>query len=134
MRRYCLDTSAYSHFKRGDPAVVELIDRADWIGISSVVVGELWTGFLLGGRLERNRTELDAFLGDPVVEELVIDHAVSRIYAEIAVSLRRSGSPVPTNDLWIAATAARAGAAVLTYDPHFDVIHSVESLVLKGTS
>ncbi|HEY3567135.1 MAG TPA: hypothetical protein VGP73_04305 [Thermoanaerobaculia bacterium] len=46
MSRYCLDTSAYSHFKRGDPAVVDLIDRADWLGLPSIALGELWIGFL----------------------------------------------------------------------------------------
>jgi predicted nucleic acid-binding protein len=54
MNRYCLDTSAYSHFKRGHPPVVDVIDRADWIGVPSIVVGELWVGFLLGERPERS--------------------------------------------------------------------------------
>jgi predicted nucleic acid-binding protein len=48
VNRICLDTSAYSHFKRGHPPAVDLIDRAAWIGMSSVVMGELGVGFLLG--------------------------------------------------------------------------------------
>lgn len=132
MSRYCLDTSAYSHFKRGDAAAVEWIDGADWIGVPSVVIGELWIGFLLAGRTERNQAELRDFLADTAVEELVVDGEVSRIYAEIVVSLRRAGTPVPTNDLWIAACAARAGAAVLTYDPHFAAIQRVGSVLLPG--
>jgi tRNA(fMet)-specific endonuclease VapC len=44
--------------------------------------------------------------------------------------LRRSGTPIPTNDVWIAATAARSGAIVLSYDDHFDCIARVGSLVL----
>ncbi len=130
MSRYCLDTSAYSHFKRGDPAVVELIDGADWIGVPAVVLGELWIGFLLGGRLERNQTELREFLASPVVEELPVDRRVGRTFAEIVVALRRAGTPVPVNDAWVAATAAVAGATVLTYDPHFEKIPRVGSLVL----
>jgi hypothetical protein len=47
LSRYCLDTSAYTHFKSGDPAVVDLIDTAAWIGVPSVVLGELWMSFLL---------------------------------------------------------------------------------------
>jgi tRNA(fMet)-specific endonuclease VapC len=128
--RYCLDTSAYSHFKRGEPAVVELIDGADWIGVPAVVLGELWTGFLLGDRLDRNQAELREFLADPGVEELVVDRRVSRIYAEIVVALRRAGTPLPTHDVWVAAAAATAGATVLTYDPHFDRIPRVGALVL----
>ena len=130
MSRFCLDTSAYSHFKRGDPAAVELIDGADWIGVPAVVVGELWIGFLLGGRLERNQAELREFLAHPAVEELAVDRRVARTYAEIVVALRRAGTPLPTNDAWVAATAAVAGAIVLTYDPHFERIQRVGSLVL----
>jgi tRNA(fMet)-specific endonuclease VapC len=128
--RYCLDTSAYSHFQRGDRSAVELIDRADWIGVPSVVLGELWIGFLLGARVEQNQAELREFLADPVVEELAVDREVGRLYAEIAVSLRRAGKPLPTNDVWVAACAARAGATVLTYDPHFAEIRRVGSVVL----
>lgn len=130
MSRYCLDTSAYSHFKRGDPAVVDLIDRADWIGLPSIALGELWIGFLLGNRLERNQAELNEFLSHPQVEELVPDAEVARIYAEMVVSLQKAGTPIPSNDVWIAATAKKAGAPVLTYDDHFLDIQQVNTLLL----
>lgn len=130
MSRYCLDTSAYSNFKRGDLRVVDLIDRADWIGIPAIVLGELWTGFLQGGRLAANQAELEAFLAHPVVEELHVDHEVGRIYAEIVVALQKAGTPIPVNDIWIAANAARAGATVITYDSHFQSIQRVGSIVL----
>ena len=132
MSRYCLDTSAYSHFKRGHPRVVEIIDGADWIGVPAVVVGELWVGFLLGERLERNEAELAEFLRHPVVEELPMDGEVGRVYAEIVVALRKNGTALPSNDIWIAAAAARAGATVLTYDSHFSAIARAGSLVLRA--
>ena len=130
MSRYCLDTSAYSHFKRGDSRVTELIDTADWIGVPAIVLGELWTGFLLGNRFERNEAELGEFLANPVVEDLPVDGDIARIYGEIVTALRRAGTPLPTNDIWIAATAARAGATVLTYDPHFRAIERVGCVIL----
>ncbi len=130
MSRYCIDTSAYGHFKMGDRDVVDLIDSAEWIGVSSIVLGELWTGFLQGRRLRENETELREFLANPVVELLVIDRDVARAYGEIVVDLRRAGSPIPTNDIWIAAAAARAGATVLTYDTHFRSVTRVGSLIL----
>lgn len=68
MSRYCLDTSAYSRFQRGDRQVVELLDRAEWVGVPAVVLGELWTGFLLGSRAEANRIALQRFLAHPAVE------------------------------------------------------------------
>ena len=132
MSRYCLDTSAYSHFKRGHDPVVELIDRAVWIGVPSIVVGELWVGFLLGGRQERNQRELAEFLHHPVVEELLVDPEMGRLYAEIVVDLQKAGTPVPSNDIWIAAAATRMGAPVLTYDPHFSAMKRVNSIVLPS--
>lgn len=130
MSRYCLDTSAYTHFKSGDAAVVELLDTADWVGVPSVVLGELWMGFLLGGRLERNAADLREFLANAAVEEIAIEGNVARHYAEIAVALRKAGRPLPTNDVWIAAAAASAGATVITYDGHFADIQRVGSVVL----
>ncbi len=130
MNRYCLDTSAYSFFQRGDPAVVSRLDSADWIGVSSVVLGELWIGFLKGRRLDHNQDQLSKFLANPVVEELNIDSKVARIFAEITLDLRAVGTPVPANDIWIAASAAGAGASVLTYDEHFRQIQRVGSIIL----
>jgi tRNA(fMet)-specific endonuclease VapC len=60
----------------------------------------------------------------------VADAEASRHYAEIVVDLRRAGTPIPTNDVWIAAIAAREGALVVTYDPHFERIARVGSVVL----
>ena len=129
--RYVLDTSAYSHFMRGDREVADLIDEAEWIGVPSVVLGELWTGFLLGRRLQDNERELREFLSNPAVEEIVVDARVARIYAEIVVTLREGGTPLPANDVWIAACAAATGVSVLTYDAHFRHIHRTGSIVLQ---
>ena len=132
MSRYCVDTSAYSHFQLGDRRVVELVDTAEWVGVPTVTLGELRTGFQQGRRAAENEAELRAFLGSPVVATLVVDEEVSRHYAAMVIDLRRAGTPLPTNDIWIAATAARAGALVLTYDRHFERISRVGSVVLDG--
>jgi len=129
--RYCLDTSAYSHFMRGDAAVVELVDRASWVGLPAIVLGELRTGFLLGRRAHDNERELERFLAHPLVDVVPVDEEVSRHFAEIVVQLRSAGTPVPTNDVWIAATAARVGCLLLTYDRHFEAVPRVGSLILK---
>ena len=132
MTRLCVDTSAYSHFRRGEPTVTRHLDHASWVGVPSVVVGELWTGFLLGSRFENNVADLDEFLSHPMVELLSIDAEVAQIYGEIVVDLRNNGRPVPTNDIWIAATAARAGGAVLTFDDHFREINRTGTVILSA--
>ncbi len=131
MSRLVLDTSAYSQFQRGHSEVVARIDTAQWVGFPSITVGELETGFRLGRRYDLNREVLDSFLGNSVVELIVIDGRVAQIYAEIVVALRKSGRPLPTNDIWIAACAASVGATVLTFDVHFKQIDRVGALVLE---
>ena len=93
--------------------------------------GEEVADVRLGGRLERNASELRELLANPAVHEVPIDGDVARVYAEITAALRRAGTPLPTNDIWIAATAAATGSTVLTYDGHFREIARVGSLVLS---
>lgn len=130
MSAYCLDTSAYSNFRRGNVEVAALLDQAELVGVPTVALGELRTGFLLGGRHRRNETELAAFLDNPVVQVLPVDSETSRHYADIVAELRKAGTPLPTNDIWIAATAARNGTTVLTCDDHFKRIARVGSIVV----
>jgi tRNA(fMet)-specific endonuclease VapC len=128
--RFCLDTSAYSHFKRGHEPAIDVMSHASWIGVPAIVLGELRAGFLLGRRAEKNEAELETFLAHPVVAIVDVDDEAARIYAEIIVALRRAGTPVPTNDIWIASVAAREGAPVLTYDEHFASIARVGARIL----
>ena len=125
MNRICIDTSAYSNFQRGHRRTVDQIDQADWVGVPAVVRGELWAGFLLGNQTERNVQALVDFMDHPSVEPLELDGVTARIYGELVVDLRRAGTPLPTNDIWIAATAIQAGASVLTFDVHFRAIARV---------
>ena len=134
MSRYCLDTSAYSQFMRGEPVVTSLLDSAEWVGVPAIVIGELLSGFAQGRQTSRNERELEEFLANPVVETLPVDRDVARLYSEIFTSLKASGTPLPINDVWVAATAARAGASVLTFDAHFSKIKRVGSLVLDAAA
>lgn len=97
----------------------------------TIVLGELNVGFRAGGQQRRNDDELARFLDHPVVETLPVDRDVARIYAEIVGALRARGTPIPTNDLWIAATTARAGAALLTYDAHFGLVDRIGVVLLE---
>ena len=132
MSCYCLDTSAYSNFRRGNEEVATLLDSAELVGVSTIALGELRTGFVLGDRRKRNEAELDAFLDNPAVEVLQVDPETSRHYAEIVAELRRAGTPLPTNDIWIAAVASRNGTTVLTCDDHFERVARIGSIVIDG--
>jgi tRNA(fMet)-specific endonuclease VapC len=131
--RFCLDTSAYSQFKRGEPQVIDLIDRAEWLGVPTIVLGELAVGFRYGGRRAANETELARFLANPAVEVLPVGDDTATIYADIVLDLKRAGTPLPANDIWIATVAARHGAPVLTFDTHFRAIARVGTTLLTSS-
>lgn len=130
MKRILLDTSAYVAFKRGDPEAVAVLRRAPGIGLCAIVIGELLAGFACGRQVTRNRRELAEFLASPRVEILPTDAETAEHYASAFALLRRQGRPIPTNDLWIAATALQYGYAVLTRDAHFS---AVENLLCGST-
>ena len=119
MSRVALDTSAYSAFKRGHPDVVGHLRRAREILLSCVVLGELLGGFEAGSQSRRNREELRLFFDSARVRLVPVGEATAERYARIYASLRAAGRPLPTNDLWIAATAMEHGAELVTLDRDF---------------
>ena len=129
MKRILLDTNVYTTFKRGDPRAVALMQEADFIGINSVVVGELLAGFICGTKNRKNREQLDLFLDSPRVSMLTVDDDTAEFYASIWKKLRDKGRPIPTNDIWVAASAMQHGLALITLDAHFEAI---DGLLLEG--
>lgn len=119
MRHILVDTNAYAAFKRGDAEAVEILRYADQIGISTVVLGELLSGFALGRKETENRRELSALLDSARVKLLPVEPDTAEFYARVYLGLMRKGRPIPTNDLWIAATALQHGAAIFSHDQHF---------------
>lgn len=124
--RILLDTNAYTAFKRGDATTLEHIRRAREVLVSTIVAGELMFGFRAGARFERNHGELRAFLAHPRVSLLPVTFDTADRFGRIAAHLRRTGRPIPTNDVWIAAHTMESGAELLSFDAHFA---GVEGLV-----
>ncbi len=119
MSRLTLDTSAYSAFKRGHPGVVQHLRCAQEILLPSIVLGELLGGFEAGQHPRRNRDELGLFRESPRVRLVSIGEATAERYAAIYASLRAAGQPIPTNDLWIAASTMEHGTELITLDRDF---------------
>lgn len=119
---YLLDTSAYVGFKQEDATLLATMVAAERIYFSTIVLGEVLFGFRHGSKFKQNMTELDAFLAHPITEILPVDRTTADRYARIAAQLRVKGSPIPTNDIWIAAQTMASGAELLTYDRHFEKV------------
>ncbi len=119
MSRVLVDTNIYSLAMRGDAEIVDALRRIDRIFFSAVSLGELYTGFRSGRRERDNREELARFLDSPRVSLLAVDEETAEFYAEILIGLKSQGTPIPTNDIWIAAVAFQHGLKLFTRDRHF---------------
>ncbi len=117
-----LDTSAYVALRRGNAKVHQAAGAAEEIVLSTVVVGELLFGFRSGNRYEANLAELEDLLAQSFVVLQPVTRTTADRYGRIASELRRKGTPIPTNDIWIAAHAFETGADLVTLDDHFDVL------------
>jgi predicted nucleic acid-binding protein len=127
MRPILIDTNAYSAFMRGDDGIAQVLARADKLYLNSVVMGELLGGFRMGIREAWNRKLLSQFLESPRMGVLPITDNTADYYALVHAELRRKGKPIPSNDLWIAASAIEHGAALLTLDTHFSHIENLKT-------
>ncbi len=119
MNAILLDTNAYAAFKRGHPETILVVQRAPSIGINTTVLGELLGGFAAGTRQAENRRELELFMASPRVAFHPVDRGTAERYAEIYVALKAAATPIPSNDMWIAATALEHGLSLFTFDAHF---------------
>ena len=118
--RIALDTNRYRDLCEGDPETIALIQEAESVYLPFVVLAELRAGFSLGRRGRENERVLQRFLMKPGVEVLYAQDATTRSYASLYRQLRRQGTPIPTNDLWIAALVLEHGLALYTRDAHFE--------------
>ena len=118
--RLALDTNAYSAATRGDARASALLRTADQVFVPFVVLAELRAGFAVGSAGKRNEATLSRFLNAPRVAVLFADEQTTHHHASIFAQLRRQGTPIPTNDLWIAAIVVQHDLVLLTADAHFE--------------
>ena len=129
MKKIILDTNFYVAFKRRNESAIAALKMAEYIAVNTVILGELLAGFRCGSKEQQNREELDLFFDSPRVDFLPIDDGTAEFYAQIFAELKGKGRPIPTNDLWLAASALQHGLALATYDEHFK---SISGLLLAN--
>ena len=107
-----------------------VLAKAERIVLCATVLGELEAGFRLGARLKENQLTLEAFLEEPFVEVVATTASTARRYGAVFAQLRAAGTPIPTNDVWIAAAALDAGAHLLTFDADFGRVAGLDWTLL----
>ena len=123
--KLALDTNAYRLVMDGDDRATQLVQQAARVCLPVPVIAELRYGFLNGTKGKRNEAGLTRFLSQPRVEVLVCDDATTHLDAQLKLELKRAGTPIPINDVWIAALTLQHQAVLLTMDSDFDRLPQV---------
>ncbi len=119
MAHILLDTNAYSLLLKGNANVRAVAEGAEQVYVSAIVVGELLAGFRQGTREKKNIRLLDEFVQQPFVSVATVTTQTAVVYAQVVAQLRKNGTPIPMNDVWIASQALELGATLITFDQHF---------------
>lgn len=120
--RLALDTNRYTDLCRGNEPVLERIEAADEVWLPFIVLGELRAGFAVGSQGPRNEAILRRFLLKTGVDVLYADEQTTHHYASVYRQLRKQGTPMPTNDMWIAALVLQHSLILYDDDTHFDAL------------
>jgi tRNA(fMet)-specific endonuclease VapC len=122
-----LDTSAYSAFNRGDRRLKDFFSTSNQLLVPLVVIGELRAGFLLGTKAQENEALLQKLLDSANITTITLTDRTTVLFAAIFQRLRTAGTPINTNDMWIAALALEHDSLLLTLDSDF---HRVPDLLV----
>lgn len=118
--RLALDTNRYTDFCRGAADIAYVLETAESVHVPFVVLGELRAGFAVGRQGARNERSLRQFLMKPGIRALYADDQTTHQYAAVYRQLQEQGTPIPTNDMWIAALVLQHNLALFARDSHFD--------------
>ena len=114
----CLpDTSAIIHFFKGDEKIIQITKNLDEIFVSSTVVGELYYGAYASSNPQKHINQIESFLSSCNIVQ--IDITTSIIYGNLKSQLKKKGTPIPENDIWIAASSIEYKIPLFTTDKHF---------------
>jgi tRNA(fMet)-specific endonuclease VapC len=118
--RVALDTNRLTDLFQGDGELADRLGECDEVWLPLVVLAEIKAGFYGGSQQHRNQLLLQSFLAQPTVGVLLPERQTAEHYARLFVQLKRAGTPIPDNDLWIAALVLEHDLQLITRDQHFE--------------
>ncbi len=118
--RCFLDTSVIIHFFKGNTSIVGLLKTFQEVFVSSIVVGELYYGAYASANSQKHIEQIQDFLTDCIIVSPDLEASIA--YGKLKSDLKRKGSPIPENDIWIAAIAIQQNIPLFTTDNHFKLL------------
>jgi len=115
-----LDTSVIIHFFKNDVSIVEALKNFEETYVSAIVAGELFYGAYASLNPAKHIAQIQSFLNDCVIVDP--DLGSSIVYGKLKADLKKKGTPIPENDIWIAAIAIENKTPLFTTDNHFKLM------------
>lgn len=129
MKPLLIDTNVLIKFFQGDEEIAKNISRYEKVIVPTIVIGEYKAGVDSDTRVGRvQMSMLESFLEDASVKVVDVTESIADTYARIFRVLKKNGTPIPQNDVWIAACAIAKGAVVYSFDGHFANVPLLERL------
>lgn len=119
-----LDTNIVIALFGQDDVVLNHLQGAIEVFVPVITVGELYYGAYRSGRSTENVQRVQEFAAANTV--LVCDDQTSSVYGHVKNKLRQKGTPIPENDIWIAALALQHSLVLATRDTHFNVVEGLQ--------
>ena len=121
-----LDTNGISALAEGEPALEPLLRRAAQVAIPVIVLGE----YRYGISQSRNHIHYEQWLTEylPSFQILDVDEQTTVFYSAVRRELKKAGTPIPSNDIWIAALCRQHSLPLLSRDHHFDAVSGIISI------
>ncbi len=126
--RILIDTNRFIDFCSGEEEVIDTFERASLLVIPFVVLAEIRVGAHLVKRGESQERVLNELLQQQGVRVAHSTDSTTHHYAGLYAKLKRNGTPIPTNDIWIAALAVEHSLVLYSRDAHFDVFPGIARL------
>ena len=120
--RVALDTNRLTDLFQGDAELAERLGECDEVWVPLIVLAEIKAGFHGRSQQHRNELLLQSLLTKPTVGILLPERETAEHYARLFVQLKRAGTPIPDNDLWIAALVLQHDLTLITRDGHFQQV------------
>jgi tRNA(fMet)-specific endonuclease VapC len=122
--RLAVDSNAVIAYREGISAICKLIERIDIVFLPVIVLGELRYGAINSAKPEKNEQDISKFSDNSVI--MPIDEDVAIRYAKVRSELKKTGHPIPENDIWIAAICLELDVPLLSNDGHFQYVNGLE--------
>jgi tRNA(fMet)-specific endonuclease VapC len=121
-----LDTNGLSALAEGEPGLEPLLRRAAQVAIPVIVLGE----YRYGISQSRNQLHYEQWLAEylPSFRILDVDERTTIFYSAVRRELKKAGTPIPSNDVWIAALCRQHALPLLSRDLHFDAVSGITRL------